>query len=267
MRKEKIKEYIYDRITNIDTTCKVIPPVFSADDIHKFRVEIKKLRSFIRLLSVDKKQPALRLTRKIERLYKIAGTIREAQLEIEKLDKEKVEMPVYFQQLHTTIAINVKQWGTIYSAKVVKKLSRRLLGNNFNNLDIDALHEFIAKNIQQLSSVKATEPGNEQIHNYRKKIKDLLYISKVVKDWKKGNSMISDFPINQLDALADMIGTYNDKRIMLEHIQEFESGILMQQEHDNMYLFFKENMRKQHTEKKKVVHGIKDLLKNAEGWE
>ena len=53
----------------------------SAEAIHLFRIEIKKLRAFLRLLSLKlKKEDELKLPFKIKKMYKYAGKIRDRQL-------------------------------------------------------------------------------------------------------------------------------------------------------------------------------------------
>ena len=58
----------------------------SAKAIHLFRVEIKKLRAFLRLLSLGlKKEDALKLPPKIKKMYRYAGKVRDRQLHYKRM--------------------------------------------------------------------------------------------------------------------------------------------------------------------------------------
>ncbi|HEY2727342.1 MAG TPA: CHAD domain-containing protein, partial [Parafilimonas sp.] len=54
MKEKEIIEIIQDRFKIIDKLYRKIIDEFDADDIHDFRVAVKKLRAFLRFLDVKK---------------------------------------------------------------------------------------------------------------------------------------------------------------------------------------------------------------------
>jgi CHAD domain-containing protein len=225
MDQDQIKYLLKKKIKSIKHYCRKIDKGFNQEDIHDFRVEVKKLRSFLKVLRLCDNNYKLRLPKRFKRLYQIAGAVRDAQLEYDKLSEKENELPRYISKLKHLIIIQEQEWKKHYTPKTIHKLEKRLLDIEYPTLDLDTIISFYKKKIDQITTLSHNEdPSFIQVHNLRKQIKDLLYVAKLTKKELKGAGEYSiSLPMKELDNLAKIIGDFNDKRNTLEHLKNFSS--------------------------------------------
>jgi len=262
MKKEKIAEILDDKLKKLTKLSADIAPQFEKDAIHNFRVEVKQLRSFLRLLSIHKKEEYT-LPKKFKRLYDIVGIIREMQLEQKKLQELNADLPVYFRCIEDTIALQKQLWENHYDHKVLKELKEKMNGLDVKTLHPANLSEFIEQRMNALQKINEGEPNNEQIHTYRKQVKDIIYNIKLAeKDWKKALQATCNLSAQALDKLSDTIGDYNDERILLDHLIAFSTKARIPAEEQKQLLdFCSAEMKKQILKKRKLQQAIKKFLK------
>lgn len=169
-------------------------------------------------------------------LYHIAGRIRDTQLEIDHLAANNLEIGLYPDQLHHTLELQKEEWRQFNSKKTLRKLSRKLSGLKYKALHPYILRKFFNDRMDALDIITGKRsPTDEEVHDVRKKIKDILYTSKLAKKkWKAAAALVDNIPIKQLDHLAGMIGDRNDDRIMLEHLSNFSSKNIRKTERDTL---------------------------------
>ena len=225
MDQEHIKQLLADKIKSIKHCCRNIDKGFNQEAIHDFRVEVKKLRSFLKVLRLCDNNYKLRLPKRFKRLYQIAGAVRDAQLEYDKLSDKENELPRYISKLKHLISIQEQEWKKHYTPKTIHKLKKRLLDIDYPTLDIETIVSFYKKKIDQITTLSHNEdPSFIKVHNLRKQIKDLLYVAKLTKkEVKNAGEYYISLPLKELDNLAKIIGDFNDKRNTLEHLKNFSS--------------------------------------------
>lgn len=108
MKKKKIKEIVKDQIKNLQNKFNKIVPNFDPEDIHKFRLEYKKMRAFFRMIQQNKnKVLKSNFPESLKNIYKITGKIRDLQLielNINRLIKSESKVLVgYFTLLKKKI--------------------------------------------------------------------------------------------------------------------------------------------------------------------
>lgn len=262
MKKGAVAKILIDKAEKLKKLSETVAPKFAEEDIHQFRVEVKRLRSFLRLLSIDRKKE-FKLPRKFKKLYDICGEIREMQLEQKRLKKLNANLPSYFTYMEDNINKQKQLWEKHYSKKTLDKLREKLADLDIPNADPKLMVEFIDKKIRELKEIDEGEPNNEQIHAHRKQVKDMLYNVKLAeKEWKKGFEAIAKLSIKELDTLADAIGNYNDERIILDHLIAFStSPAIPPTEQQRLFDFCSEEMKKQILKKRKLQDAIKKFVK------
>ena len=223
MKRAKVKAIVIQKIHDIASTCKTIEDNFDQDTIHDFRIKVRSLRSFLRLQRIHSDEAGTKISKKFMQLYHIAGRIRDTQLEIDHLAANNLEIGLYPDQLHHTLELQKEEWRQLYSKKTIRKLSRKLSGLKYKALPPYVLRKFFNDRMGTLDMITGTMPLTDtEIHDVRKKIKDILYTSKIAKKkWKAAVKLVDDIPVKQLEHLADLIGDRNDDRIMLEHLTAF----------------------------------------------
>src|SRR5690348_18289101 len=80
MKQKEIKEVITNHFDVMNSLFHKISHEFNAEDIHHFRVEVKKLRAFLRLLTASEKLEGPLLPENLKSLYRYVGIIRNIQL-------------------------------------------------------------------------------------------------------------------------------------------------------------------------------------------
>lgn len=235
MNAEQIHRTTKKKTEKISRLAATIAPDFNADTLHDFRVAVKKLRSFMRLVNSDKKQPQLKLPKKFKQLYDIAGIIRDTQLQQKKIATWEYDLPTYRQHLIAILETNIKQWNDRYITHIADKLQEKLTDHKFVSLSVKAFTVFFNQWMAEIHKLCDGIPNDDNLHSIRKHIKDLLYNTAIVeKKWPKAYKQLEPFPLPALDILADMIGDYNDERLMREHLLTFNSEHLTKEEQDAM---------------------------------
>jgi len=259
MDKEVIHELLKNKIKKIARLSDAILPDFDHDGIHKLRVEVKKLRAFLRLIDTDKSEPEIKIPKKFKRLYHIVGAIRDAQLEQKKIDGWKVNLPLYTGNLNLNISRQKEEWKKHYSKKVIARLKEKIDNHTITNLKPEVLKIFFDERIENIEAFsRKRSHSNNQIHAVRKQVKDMLYVAKFAeKKWIKGYEKIAGFSVAELDKLSAVIGDYNDGRIMLEHLTSFSSTAMTDDEKNAITNTCDEEMDRLLVEKKKVLAKVK----------
>ena len=267
MKVDKIEKVLAAQAGKIEKLCEDTTPFFTQESIHKFRVEVKRLRSFLRLLAFSKDQPEIKLPKKFKQLYDIAGAIREAHLEEMKLAEWKISLPTYFIDLQSQATHYKQQWQSHYSFHITKELENELLNFNFNELSPHSLRLFFEDQITIIHSIVQADPNNENIHTCRKHVKDMLYIAKLMeKEWEHGYKEIASFPLKELDTLATLLGNYNDQRIMLERLMQFMPSA-KDDEVTTLQTLCEELKLRQFIAKKKAIAAIENFLNTTIAWQ
>jgi predicted O-linked N-acetylglucosamine transferase (SPINDLY family) len=261
MKQKKIKSVIAKKVKEIAALCDDISTEFDKDAIHKFRTTVKSLRSFLRLQEMNT-GARMTVSKKFKRLYDIAGVIREAQLELEFLKDALPSIPHYTEHLYQSIEQSKQEWAKTDIKRVIRKLEERLSGYTYKTLKAEAVPAFFNARMKTINSMAAKKrPADSRIHDARKKIKDILYISKLTeKEWKSARKKTEAFPVDKLDILATIIGEYNDERMIKEHISSFPLLQPDRGEQREMRQIHADENRKLATKKKEIRVAFQTLI-------
>ncbi len=263
MDQEKIRAVIKAKVAELSVLSEKIGDGFDKEPIHKFRVAVKSLRSFLRLLRTQPNTPSLKMPKSFKRLYQIAGAIRDAQLEMEQLAGKQPELPHYMDKLHKMIERQKSEWGKCYSKKVLNKLEDRLIAYKYTEIDDNVLTAFFNLKMTSVDELNKTgAPTDNQVHQARKEVKDILYVSKLTKKkWKTVYKQQPCISVKNLKQFADVLGDYNDKRINLEHLSSFSSRTMESEEKDTIRNICIENTKELKIKKKSIMEMVKGLYR------
>lgn len=157
-----------------------LPGDFGANDIHHFRLEIKKLRAFIRLINISPGQHQHKIPKGLKSFYNLAGNIRNLQLHQHRIIKLSndllLEAPgMYLQYLHKEEKAMRKQARQIAENLSFKDFQNKLIEEAPERLTKDTQNDFIQKNRIRLHEI-LTLPfyADEALHEVRKILKDLV---------------------------------------------------------------------------------------------
>jgi CHAD domain-containing protein len=155
---------------------------FDAEEVHDFRLEIKKLRAFIRLVNkgLPEDEP-LKIDKNLKTFYSTTGNLRNLELHQQRINLfcedlllEKPEL--YFQVLRKEgdqLKENARQLAGMISLSAFEKKIRNALPDK---LKPSAIDDFVLEKKCTLRAFISLQEHQEEIlHDIRKILKDLLY--------------------------------------------------------------------------------------------
>ena len=261
MTAQQIKGIIKAKVHELSELGKEIDPGFDKKVIHDFRIAAKTLRALLRLLRRHTNEPGFELPRKFKRLYHISGTIREATLELEDLAEKKLQLPLYNRKLRNMIALQKKEWQKHHSYDIFRKLETKLCSLKIKELDAAVLQDFCGSRLISVALLVKNKPSENQLHSVRKKLKDIIYVSKLVKkNWKAEKAQTRKIPVGKLNKLTAAIGNYHDGRVSLEHLSAFTAPAISEAEELAIRSICDESASLLLEEKERIVGLIKDFV-------
>ncbi len=268
MKRDKIRKVIGGKVKEIEKLSKKLDGGFENGTLHEFRIAVKSLRSFLRLLRSTQDEHTPKITGKFKRLYHITGAIRDAQLELDKLTANKASLPVYTDKLRNDIDRQKIEWERRYSDKVFRKMEKRLVGYEYDTVSPDSLaafHYMKTTGIKKLT--KTGDATNAQVHSIRKHVKDILYTTKLAqKKWKPALQQMPSVPTEELEHIASMIGDYNDERIQFEHLSSFSSTKSEAAEINAIKKIIRKESAKIKTGKNQILDVVNKFGKKDKAW-
>ena len=202
-----------------------IAPAFNADDIHRFRVETKRLRALLRLIQTADEELDVRLGKRFRELYGALGEIRDAQMQLIRIIKDEgPALPGYALWLASRIGEGQRRWVDVYSDKVLPKLQSRIMGLAWpETLEPGTLLRFVESHMDAIRDVLGqTTLHDENLHDIRKKVKDLQHILRWAREnWPEGIAALEGQALDAIEDLAQRAGDYNDERNAIDTLDVF----------------------------------------------
>jgi CHAD domain-containing protein len=263
MEQEDIRKIIKKKTLRIAKLASAIDKGFDPEDVHKFRVEVKRLRSFLRLLSANNKEKKIKLPGKFKRLYYICGEIREAQLEQKRMQELKLHFPAYAVHLSAQVKYQRNLWEQTYKKSIAAGLNKKIKDSKPGKLADGKLLLFFKDHCDNIRDLAKGAISDENIHSIRKQVKDMLYNTKFAEEeWKGAYKKIAKLPLKELDKISDSLGAYNDTRIWLDHFESYAPANLGVEEKTAIAELCRKERISLQANKKKILQSVRNLAKN-----
>lgn len=210
MRSQKIL-HIYERgIEKIQEHYSSVLRDFEKDKNHNFRVEIKKLRAFIRLMSLSQSGAKSKIPKLIKKCYHLVGEIRNLQLHKERVNtlckKLFVDKPAFYIQCLREEERTKKKKTRQAADKISFKDFKNQITNDVpEEVSPENKNDFVKNSISRLARLLALPVYyDETFHTIRKIIKDLLYNYDYLDEQI---SRLVPSPLNDRDFMESITGT------------------------------------------------------------
>jgi len=192
---------------------KQVSPRFDENIIHQLRTSFKKLRALLRWQNNNKK-----ILKPVKEIYDIAGEIRNAQIVLKNTIATKNELPEFFAWLDSSINHYKGEWGKIFQPKVLntllKKIKKVKVKEEFNRF-------FFSKRIKKIKRLlQASFISDDTLHEIRKMIKDMQYVSELFQKINKEKNGYSK-KNKDIKYLSEVLGEYIDKYVELILLQTY----------------------------------------------
>jgi CHAD domain-containing protein len=244
----RLKQYAVKKLKQLEKDLHAYKKKPDAEGLHKLRVNFKKIKTLFHLFeSSSKGFNANKKFKEFKVVYGKAGRVRDYDVLGQQIKKYRLSCFKKFelQELkdHTK---EIKELTSTFSSffdsfkknkKEVSKYSKKIGAG-----DEKKFYRKKEKELRQRMSVMKTK---EQIHNVRKSIKELLYLSKVYKP-------AADH-LNRYKMLQEEIGSWLDKYILIHSVKKYcldfpqsslvrlraENSLLLKKIRKKVYLFQK----------------------------
>lgn len=251
MKARTARKVINIRFRNLVKYYAAMKQTTGMEDIHHFRVEIKKLRAFLRLAGAiyDKK---MTIPPSLKKLFRSAGRLRDLQRHSQTLkhSQEQHNHPVpYLKHINGKIARAKKNLARQMRNRVLDRSQVNIKKEIKNRVSSKSVRKFYYKKLAQIR-IAGSFPSitDEDLHTIRKNVKDILYTAKSFEI-----DLGRNFPLPGWNKkielyytkLADELGRFQDCRTDISHFQRssnkmtahekniFESLLIQKQQSKN----------------------------------
>jgi CHAD domain-containing protein len=213
MNKKQERAYFDKEWNDMKASLKSYLKKEQQEDLHRFRVQVKKLRAFLILSDSDDQNPKLAgYFKPVRKIFKEAGEIRNAYMN-QKLGKS--------QQIHNhefmsnQYQLQIKAGREFKSKKVrfLKKLKdvQHVLKRKIQPISNLHINLFYQTQLEQISNFLGNIEFNDQLHDCRKHVKILLYNYKLTQP-------VLDTKLNEeyLKQIQAAIGDWHDHILAIE---------------------------------------------------
>jgi len=215
MKKKKEKIYFNDQWDEMTAHLKKFIENGEQEELHLFRVQVKKLRAMLELLDANSaKHPLQRDFKPVRKIFKRCGEIRNAFINLQYGQRFQFKNEDFFMNHLYEIekgTDEVKELGKQYLKAI--KSAHDDIGDDLQHIGNKDIVEFYKTRLYNIGSFLENLQFNEELHATRRQIKTLMYNRKIAYDALDGKLQISN---DYLDKLQTLIGNWHDNVLALE---------------------------------------------------
>ncbi|MGI4022111.1 MAG: CHAD domain-containing protein [Janthinobacterium lividum] len=189
------------------------------EELHQFRVQVKKLKAMLTLYACEKESKnLLKHFKPVKEVFAKAGDIRNAHINLKLGQKYQLQEETFHQQqqhlLESSLA-DFKKKSSKY-LKTVKKV-KIALQHDTHQLYNKTVLKFYRHKLVEIEAFFVDPTFDEELHTARKNIKLLNYNYKIAAPALKNKLQLN---LNYLDELQNSIGEWHDHNLTIELLTE-----------------------------------------------
>lgn len=231
MKRKELERVTEQYVRSMKRYCSRIPGSFAVEAIHDLRVAYKKLRAFIRLVQQEQGAAGLRLGKRLKKLYRAAGDVRDLQLLLQNIQdhaqERQLALPTFLAAVHQSL-FHAKERLVQQIEKTDWNKTNEALTSALPLLLRDAsIRQFVNEKVAAIHILQLVAGKEEDLHTARKHLKDLIYVERLFQaEW----NISFPFPAWQTTAplheMATRLGNYNDRCITIAQLHAFNATAL-----------------------------------------
>jgi CHAD domain-containing protein len=209
MKKKEEAKYLDKEWKVMDTHLKAFLETGDQEQLHRFRVQIKKLKAMLSLFeSTSRRYGLLKEFKPVRKIFKYAGNIRDAHTNLELSARYELKNEQFETGQHRIIEEGTNEF-RLNGKKYLKNIkdTHKLLKKHLPNIDDDLISEYYKKQLERIAGNLTDARFTEEMHDNRKLIKILVYNHKLVSHALNGSF---HFNTEYLDKLQNSIGEWHD---------------------------------------------------------
>jgi CHAD domain-containing protein len=236
---------------------------FNPDEIHDFRLEIKKLRAFMRLAITDEHRSDL--SHRMKSFYHLTGDTRNLQLHQDRIKKMSNELflplpEIYLQQLKRKEYFFRKK-----ARETSEKISLRQFEKNCSHIvpaEISSrtISQYTMASYAALLHLLATENfTDDNLHDLRKKLKDLLYNREFIEPFALVVLPVLYDKEKTIDHLTEKLGDFHDLCLAVEFMQRGNLELVVPSEMEVLLIVFEKIMAMKKQLKRTIIETLREI--------
>lgn len=227
MQEKDIKHIIQSTFLRIDKLLNRIEEDFDQEAIHDFRVDIKKLRAFLRLINYEPTFTGeLKLPKQLKNIYVACGSIRDLQLQIDRINvlcKDTSPPNEYLDLLQKTLKSKIRKCKALFKHNQLQKGIDACTILLPSVLSKDCFSGFFREKATGCSTIlKSAKITDQSMHSFRKNSKDIIYVYKTYDEYMETKVPVPIWNKTEFShalKYAQALGLYNDQCIAISFLQ------------------------------------------------
>ena len=185
MNQKQIKHITNNHYRKLKKHIKEVSKDFDMEAIHQFRVEYKRLRAFLRMISQQYETAGeIKISKKLKKAYNISGSIRDLQLQQQRIisaTKQELKKPKsYLTLLQKEIDKLKPELSEIFLEKPATESKKKTDAFIPDEFPINSFRNFAQKKWAGVYAIILSGHfSDDNIHIIRKSLKDLFYNLKI----------------------------------------------------------------------------------------
>ena len=214
LSRKKQKKYLTKKERDLLEQLRAYGESGDADALHRLRLDVKKVKAFVQMVKACSDKKTSRVFKDfglLKKMFRQAGKVRDASNTIQLLQQQHwvpAAFTVEQDVLRVSAAAEFRQRVGKYRKKG-KKAGRRLL-KDVNVIHTSCVRDWYAGRLIRIG-VLLTASG-DQLHEARKKIKELLYVERLLPA-----ALVESLRLDKdyLDELQELIGQWHDMSVIV----------------------------------------------------
>jgi CHAD domain-containing protein len=207
------------------------PPGKQPDEetIHNFRVDIKKLRAFLRMLRAGREEDqdhSLKFPRPFKKMYAWAGDVRDRQLCLTRVRQQhhrsRKKLHHKIRSIEDELLKLSEKTDLVLSAQELADIENQMTRHLPPILANERIEEFVSAKLRDIrNSIDTGKLRDKDLHSIRKNLKDIVYVASTLTNNNHGSLQLASLSPGQLqaaDKLSHRLGLFNDACIALSFI-------------------------------------------------
>jgi len=215
MKKKKEAKYLDKGWEEMNIHLKTFLETGDQEELHKFRVTIKKLRAMLFLFeNTSKESGLLKCFKPVRKIFKHAGQIRDAHTNLQLSERYHLKNEQFEEGQQKIIeegTIEFRSNGPQFFKNI--KSAHKRLKKQLQKVDDSMIADYYKQQLSNIATNLAVSGFTEDMHTNRKLIKILVYNHKLAEKALNGS-----LPFNSayLDKLQEAIGKWHDNLLAEE---------------------------------------------------
>lgn len=228
IKEKDIIHYIDIQFEKLEDLVKKSANNFNKIQIHRFRVQVKKLRAFLRLLQSNPSQKKkLKIPGNLKKIYRAAGEIRNIQNHrswIKDFFQNKSIPKTYLVLLKKKLNASKQKMNDSLDKKPGFQKKKNEIESKIEfNFDHSWLSPFFDEKKATITRILAEEKTDAVLHLLRKTLKDLDYTEKWIRQLAEYKEWKSRFAMKEL---IELLGKHQDYTIHENFLSSDETAQL-----------------------------------------